>query len=60
MAIKYSRVQFRRHFYQFAGFRYIETDIEMEYDIHSGSEINDASVEKNLKHHYLNSESYVL
>ena len=59
-ALYNSRYAFRRHFYQFAGFRYIETDIEMEVDTHSESTISDTNVEMNLKHHYLNDKSYVL
>ena len=59
-ALYNARYAFRRHFYQFAGFRYIQTDIEMEIDTHSESTISDANVEMNLKHHYLNNQSYVL
>ena len=32
----------------------------MEIDTHSESTISDANVEMNLKHHYLNQQSYVL
>lgn len=28
-ALYHARYAFRRHFYQFAGFRYVESDIEM-------------------------------
>ena len=58
-ALYHARYAFRRHFYQFAGFRYIETDIEMEVDSHSEATISDSNVEMNLKHHYLNNESYI-
>ena len=47
-------------FIQFAGFRYIETDIEIEVDTHSELTISDKNVELNLKNHYVNNESYVL
>lgn len=58
-ALYHARYAFRRHFYQFAGFRYIETDIEMEIDSHS-AQITDSNVEMSLKNHYLNQNSYVL
>ena len=59
-ALSQSRQNFRRHFNQFAGFRYIETDVEMETDIHLIESVSDKNVEMNLKHHYMNNESYVL
>lgn len=59
-AIHYARYAFRRHFHQFAGFRYIETDNEIEVDSHSTAIISDHNVELNLKHHYLNPNSYIL
>lgn len=59
-ALYHARYAFRRHFYQFAGFRYIETDIKIEVDIHSSAMISDSNVEMNLRHHYLNQDSYVL
>ncbi len=58
-ALYHSRYAFRRHFHQFAGFRYIKTDKEMEVELHS-EEISDVNVEMNLKHHYQNDNSYVI
>lgn len=58
-ALYHARYAFRRHFQQFAGFRYIQTDIEMEVDLHSEEVVSDKNVEMNLKHHYLNDSSYV-
>jgi hypothetical protein len=59
-ALYHARYAFRRHFYQFAGFRYIATPIELEVDLHTDEIISDFNVEMNLKHHYLNDQSYVL
>ena len=59
-ALYHSRYAFRRHFYQFAGFRYIQTDQQMEVDLHSEELISDRNVEMHLRHHYLNEQSYVL
>lgn len=59
-ALYHARYAFRRHFYQFAGFRYIETDIEMEVDLHCEEIISDKNVEMNLKHHYQNDKTYLL
>jgi formylglycine-generating enzyme required for sulfatase activity len=53
-ALYHARYGFRRHFYQFAGFRYISTPIELEIDLHTEGTISDYNVEMNLKHHYLN------
>jgi hypothetical protein len=59
-ALSSTRQNFRRHFYQFCGFRYIESDIEMEVETHCEAVISDCNVEMNLKHHYCNNDSYVL
>ena len=59
-ALYHSRYAFRRHFYQFAGFRYVQTDQQLEVDLHSEEVITDSNVEMHLKHHYLNDKSYVL
>ena len=58
-ALYHARYAFRRHFHQFAGFRYIKTDREMEVELHS-EEISDVNVEMNLKQHYQNNNSYVM
>jgi len=57
--MKKTRYAFRRHFYQFAGFRYVESDIKMEVDKHCTANVTDANVEMNLKHQYLCCDSYV-
>jgi len=54
------RVGFRRHFYQFAGFKYIQDCEEMEHDIHPENLVCDEELEMNLKHHYFNEKSYVM
>ena len=60
MGSYHTRQPFRRHFHQFAGFRYIETGLVIETDTHSMAVISDRDVEMNLKHHYLNEQSYVV
>lgn len=59
-ALYHARYAFRRHFYQFAGFRYISTPIELEVDLHTEGIVSDYNVEMNLKHHYLNDQSYII
>ena len=57
-ALKHARYAFRRHFYQFAGFRYVESENPVW-----SSEILDESdgvVEKFLQIHYLIPKSYPL
>jgi formylglycine-generating enzyme required for sulfatase activity len=58
-ALYHSRYAFRRHFHQFAGFRYVLTSREIEVDLHC-EEVSDNTVEMNLRHHYLNDQSYVV
>lgn len=43
-ALYHSRYAFRRHFYQFAGFRYISTPIQLEIDLHADEVISDNNV----------------
>lgn len=57
-ALKYSRYAFRRHFYQFAGFRYVESEVDPEIP-HVLKDECDEKVHDNLKIHYLSEVSYV-
>ncbi len=53
-----ARYAFRRHFHQFAGFRYVTSDHEPKMPDCCYSE-TDEVVEQFLKIHYLDEESYI-
>lgn len=59
-ALYHARYAFRRHFHQFAGFRYVTNVPAIEVDLHQEEVVSDNNVEMNLKHHYLNPQSYVV
>lgn len=59
LSLYHARYSFRRHFYQFAGFRYIQTDKQLEVDLHQEC-ISDLNVENALKEHYSLKESYLV
>ena len=57
-ASKYSRYAFRRHFHQCSGFRYVHSSIQIDVDRHQQT-VDDTNVEKCLKFHYMNEETYL-
>jgi hypothetical protein len=57
-ALYHSRYAFRRHFYQHAGFRYVISENETQV-FSSEIDQSDDSVEKALRIHFVDQESYI-
>jgi len=57
-ALYHARYAFRRHFYQHAGFRYVESENETQASF-ADIDQSDDSVEKALRIHFVEQDSYI-